>query len=109
LHLPSDKRRSERDMAGIIHLGPGGHPPAGEDWVLIKRGRSDALKSADPAQQSRGWTFTAQPKESETAETIEAACAWADAHGIKVVYLLSLPNPSIRRVSGEEDPLSRGD
>jgi hypothetical protein len=77
-------------MAGIIHLAAGADPPAGEDWVLITQETAGALARSGSVTHARGWTFHAPPP-NDMAETIGAACAWADAHNIGVVYLRSLP------------------
>jgi hypothetical protein len=78
-------------MAGIIHIAPAADPPMGADWVLIKRETSEASSTNEADSHSHGRTFYAPPPE-DISVTIDAACAWADAHGISAVYLRSLPN-----------------
>jgi hypothetical protein len=88
-------------MAGIIHIAPAADPPEGADWVLIKREASEAFSGSGSVSHSHGRTFYAPPPE-DISVAIDAACAWADAHSVAVVYLRSLPNAP--RPKGEKRP-----
>ena len=80
-------------MAGIIHLPARDNPPAGADWVLITRQKSDTALKSKLVTHRGGATFHVPPSEDMVA-AIRTACEWAEEHGISTVYLHARPVPT---------------
>lgn len=78
-------------MAGIVHIAAGADPPAGIDWVLITRETPKAFPGSGSVKHSSGKMFYGSPAR-DLSVIIDSACAWADAHGVSMVYFRSLPN-----------------
>jgi hypothetical protein len=72
-------------MADIVHMRKDEEPPENEGWVLvdaIPSGRTDG----GPVTHTKGATFYVVPPKSRD-DTIADAVAWADKHGIKLVFV----------------------
>jgi nicotinamidase-related amidase len=78
-------------MAEIRYISKGEGPPKDVDCVLIEKAGNRFVANGSVAGK-RDATFFTPPPFPTVEAAVDAAKAWAEAHGVPIVYVRDIPH-----------------